>query len=122
MSIMDVDKADEKIDYEIIYKKRFEEIENNIEVLQRLYSVDNGVINKLSSDVNFLKDEVFRHGDILYKIKDNMEILRTNLNILLPKDQQIFFKDIISPYPFSLSNIVYIKQKKVYDVTNFLRV
>ena len=94
MSIMDVDKADEKIDYEIIYKKRFEEIENNIEVLQRLYSVDNGVINKLSSDVNFLKDEVFRHGDILYKIKDNMEILRTNLNILLPKDQQIFFKDI----------------------------
>lgn len=94
MSIMDVDKADEKIDYEIIYKKRFEEIENNIEVLQRLYSVDNGVINKLSSDVNFLKDEVFRHDDILYKIKDNMEILRTNLNILLPKDQQIFFKDI----------------------------
>ena len=94
MSIMDVDKADEKIDYEILYKKRFEEIENNIEVLQRLYSVDNGVINKLSSDVNFLKDEVFRHDDILYKIKDNMEILRTNLNILLPKDQQIFFKDI----------------------------
>ena len=94
MSIMDVDKADEKIDYEIIYKKRFEEIENNIEALQRLYSVDNGVINKLSSDVNFLKDEVFRHNDILYKIKDNMEILRTNLNILLPKDQQIFFKDI----------------------------
>ena len=94
MSIMDIDKADEKIDYEIIYKKRFEEIENNIEVLQRLYSVDNGVINKLSSDINFLKDEVFRHDDILYKIKDNMEILRTNLNILLPKDQQIFFKDI----------------------------
>ena len=94
MSIMDIDKADEKIDYEIIYKKRFEEIENNIEVLQRQYSVDNGVINKLSSDVNFLKDEVFRHDDILYKIKDNMEILRTNLNILLPKDQQIFFKDI----------------------------
>ena len=94
MSIMDVDKADEKIDYEIIYKKRFEEIENNIEVLHRLYSVDNGVINKLSSDVNFLKDEVFRHDDILYKIKDNMEILRTNLNILLPNDQQIFFKDI----------------------------
>ena len=94
MSIMDVDKADEKIDYEILYKKRFEEIENNIEVLQRLYSVDNGVINKLSSDVNFLKDEVFRHDDILYKIKDNMETLRTNLNILLPKDQQIFFKDI----------------------------
>ena len=94
MSIMDVDKADEKIDYEVLYKKRFEEIENNIEVLQRLYSVDNGVINKLSSDVNFLKDEVFRHNDILYKIKDNMEILRTNLNILLPKDQQIFFKDI----------------------------
>lgn len=94
MSIMDVDKVDEKIDYEILYKKRFEEIENNIEVLQRQYSVDNGVINKLSSDVNFLKDEVFRHDDILYKIKDNMEILRTNLNILLPKDQQIFFKDI----------------------------
>ena len=94
MSIMDVDKADEKIDYEILYKKRFEEIENNIEVLQRQYSVDNDTINKLSSEVNFLKDEVFRHDDILYKIKDNMEILRTNLNILLPKDQQIFFKDI----------------------------
>ena len=94
MSIMDVDKADEKIDYEILYKKRFEEIENNIEVLQRQYSVDNDSINKLSSEVNFLKDEFFRYDDILYKIKDNMEILRTNLNLLLPKDQQIFFKDI----------------------------
>lgn len=94
MSIMDVDKVDEKIDYEIIYKKRFEEIENNIEVLQRQYSVDNDTINKLSSEVNFLKDEFLRHDDILYKIKDNMEILRTNLNLLLPKDQQIFFKDI----------------------------
>ena len=94
MSIMDVDKADEKIDYEILYKKRFEEIETNIKNIQRQYSVDNDTINKLSSEVNFLKDEVFRHNDILYKIKDNMEILRTNLNILLSKDQQIFFKDI----------------------------
>ena len=94
MSIMDVDKADEKIDYEILYKKRCEEIETNIKNIQRQYSVDNDTINKLSSEVNFLKDEVFRHNDILYKIKDNMEILRTNLNILLSKDQQIFFKDI----------------------------
>ena len=48
MSIMDVDKADEKIDYEVLYKKRFEEIESNIKNIQRLYSVDNEAINKLS--------------------------------------------------------------------------
>ena len=94
MSIMDVDKADEKIDYEVLYKKRFEEIESNIKNIQRLYSVDNEAINKLSEDVDFLKNEFFRHNDILYKIRDNMEILRTMLNQLLPKDQQIFFKDI----------------------------
>ena len=94
MSIMDVDKADEKIDYEVLYKKRFEGIESNIKNIQRLYSVDNEAINKLSEDVDFLKNEFFRHNDILYKIRDNMEILRTMLNQLLPKDQQIFFKDI----------------------------
>ena len=48
MSIMDVDKADEKIDYEVLYKKRFEEIESNIKNIQQLYSVDNEAINKLS--------------------------------------------------------------------------
>ena len=94
MSIMDVDKADEKIDYDVLYKKRFEEIENNIAIIQRLSSIDNEAINKLSEDVDFLKNEFFRHNDILYKIRDNMEILRTMLNPLLPKDQQIFFKDI----------------------------
>ena len=94
MSIMDVDKADEKIDYEVLYKKRFEEIETNIKNIQQLYSVDNEAINKLSEDVDFLKNEFFRHNDILYKIRDNMEILRTMLNPLLPKDQQILFKDI----------------------------
>lgn len=94
MSIMDVDKADEKIDYEVLYKKRFEGIESNIKNIQQLYSVDNEAINKLSEDVDFLKNEFFRHNDILYKIRDNMEILRTMLNPLLPKDQQIFFKDI----------------------------
>ena len=34
MSIMDVDKADEKIDYEVLYKKRFEGIESNIKNIQ----------------------------------------------------------------------------------------
>ena len=94
MSIMDVDKADEKIDYEVLYKKRFEEIESNIKNIQQLYSVDNEAINKLSEDVDFLKNEFFRHNDILYKMSESMDKLRTMLNQLLPKDQQIFFKDI----------------------------
>lgn len=94
MSIMDVDKADEKIDYEVLYKKRFEEIESNIKNIQRLYSVDNEAINKLSEDVDFLKNEFFRHNAVLYNIIESMDKLRTMLNQLLPKDQQIFFKDI----------------------------
>ena len=94
MSIMDVDLADEKLDYEILYKKRFEEIENTIEAIQQMCSLDNEIINKLSDDVNFLKNEVFRHNEVLYNIRDNMDAMRVMLNELLPENQQIFFKYI----------------------------
>lgn len=94
MSVFDIDKADEKIDYEVLYKKRFEKIEDDIEEIKQLYSVDGQIIAGLSEDVNFLKSEFFRHNDILYRIADNMDVLRTMLNQLLPKDQQIFLKDI----------------------------
>lgn len=94
MSIMDVDLADEKLDYEVLYKKRFEEIENTIEDIQSRYSVSDEMINKLSDDVNFLKNEVFRHNDVLYNIRDNMDVMRVMLNELLPENQQIFFKYI----------------------------
>lgn len=94
MSIMDVDLANEKLDYEVLYKKRFEEIENTIEAIQQQCSLDNEIINKLSDDVNFLKNEVFRHNDVLYNIRDNMDAMRVMLNQLLPENQQIFFKYI----------------------------
>lgn len=94
MSIMDVDLADEKLDYEVLYKKRFEEIENTIEAIQQLCSLDNEIINKLSDDVNLLKNEVFRHNEVLYNIRDNMDAMRVMLNQLLPENQQIFFKYI----------------------------
>lgn len=94
MSIMDVDLADEKLDYEVLYRKRFEEIENTIEAIQQQCSLDSEIINKLSDDVNFLKNEVFRHNDVLYNIRDNMDAMRVMLNQLLPENQQIFFKYI----------------------------
>lgn len=94
MSIMDVDLADEKLDYEVLYKKRFEEIEINIKHLRQQCSLDNEIINKLSDDINFLKNEVFRHNDVLYDIRDNMDAMRIMLNQLLPENQQIFFKYI----------------------------
>ena len=94
MSIMDIDKADENIDYEVIYKKKFEEIENNIKYIRDQYSVDNLAINKLLNDLNFLKNEVFRLDNTLYKVRNNIDVLRIMLNQLLPEDQQIFFKDI----------------------------
>lgn len=94
MSIMDVDLADEKLDYEVLYKKRFEEIENTIKAIQQQCSLDSEIIDKLSDDVNFLKNEVFRHNDVLYNIRDNMDAMRVMLNQLLPENQQIFFKYI----------------------------
>lgn len=94
MSIMDVDLADEKLDYEVLYKKRFEEIENTIKAIQQQCSLDSEIIDKLSDDVNFLKNEVFRHNDVLYNIRDNMDAMRIMLNQLLPENQQIFFKYI----------------------------
>ena len=91
MSIMDIDKADENIDYEVIYKKKFEEIENNIKYIRDQYSVDNLAINKLLNDLNFLKNDVFRLDNTLYKVRNNIDVLRIMLNQLLPEDQQIFF-------------------------------
>ena len=39
MSIMDIDKADEKIDYEVIYKKKFDEINKQLDELHRRVDV-----------------------------------------------------------------------------------
>lgn len=93
MSIMDVDLANEKLDYDVIYKKKFDEIEKSLGCI-KMHSVDIETVNRLSNDINWLKNEVFRHNGILYNIRDNMDVLRIMLNQLLPENQQIFFKDI----------------------------
>ena len=71
MSIMDVDKVDEKIDYEVIYKKKFDEINNQLD--------------NIKSMLDYVIDEQ-------HKLIDYMDILRVHLNNMLPEeDPKIYF-------------------------------
>ena len=66
MSIMDVDKADENIDYEVIYKKKFDEINKQLEELVDIQRID---FNNLEHKLNNIKSDLnlyYKHATLLY--------------------------------------------------------
>ena len=91
MSVFDTDKADEKIDYEVIYKNKFDEINKQLEELHYIvtaHRVDSATNEHNLNDIRSKLDSITNEQN---KIMNALDILRIRLNDILPKDQQIFF-------------------------------
>lgn len=92
MSIFDTEHADEKIDYEVIYKKKFDEIESQIMELR-------GIVNNHMFDFRNLETNLMDIRSMLdftidrqNKLTNAIDILRVHLNNMLPDGEpRIYF-------------------------------
>ena len=93
MSIMDVDLADEKLDYDVIYKKKFDEINGQILELRGIVGEHKFDFRNLETNLNDLRsmlDVVMYKQD---KLINAIDILRIHLNNALPDEYPRIYLD-----------------------------
>ena len=92
MSIFDTEQAEEKIDYEVIYKKKFDEINYQILELHRIvgkHGFDFGNLETNLNDIRSMMDFVI---DRQNKLTNALDVLRIHLNNVLPDGEpRIYF-------------------------------
>lgn len=94
MSIMDVDLANEKLDYDVIYKKKFDEINSQILVLQGIVGQHRFDFQNLETNLNDIRsmlDFVTYRQD---KLINSIDILRIHLNNMLPDEEPKIYFDL----------------------------
>lgn len=93
MSIMDVDLANEKLDYEVIYKKKFDEINEQLDKLRYKVNAHGIDFNNLESRLN----EIISKLDFVMHEQNNileaLDILRIHLNDMLPDETPKIYLD-----------------------------
>lgn len=94
MSIFDTEYVDEKIDYEVIYKKKFEEINNQIEDLRHTAVTHKFDFKNLETNLNDIKSmmdfTIYRQN----KIINALDVLRIHLNTVLPDEYPKIYFDL----------------------------
>ena len=93
MSIMDVDLANEKLDYEVIYKKKFDEINEQLDELRYKVNAQRIDFNNLEVRLNEIISKVDFVMHEQNKILEALDILRIHLNDMLPDEAPKIYLD-----------------------------
>ena len=92
MSIFDTEQADEKLDYEVIYKKKFDEINYQILDLHRIVGQHEFNFQNLEANLNDIKSMLDFVMDRQNKLTNALDVLRIHLNTMLPDEYpKIYF-------------------------------
>lgn len=94
MSIFDTEHADEKIDYEVIYKKKFEEINGQIMELRGILNDHKFDFRNLESNLHDIRSMIDFTIDRQNKLTNAMDILRIHLNTILPDEYPKIYFDL----------------------------
>lgn len=94
MSIFDTEHADEKIDYEVIYKKKFEEINNEILGLQSIVGEHRFNFRNLETNLNDIRSMMDFVMDRQNKIINALDALQIHLNNVLPDESPKIYFDL----------------------------
>lgn len=94
MSIFDTEHADEKIDYEVIYKKKFDEIESQIMELRGIVNNHMFDFRNLETNLMDLRSMMDFVIDRQNKLTSAMDILRIHLNTMLPDEYPKIYLDL----------------------------
>lgn len=89
---MDVDLADEKLDYDVIYKKKFDEINSQIFELQGIVGTHSFDFRNLETNLNDIRSMIDYTIGRQDKLMNAIDILRFHLNNMLPNEYpKIYF-------------------------------
>jgi hypothetical protein len=94
MSIFDTEHADEKIDYEVIYKKKFDEIESQIMELRGIVNNHMFDFRNLETNLMDLRSMMDFTIDRQNKLTSAIDILRIHLNTILPDEYPRIYFDL----------------------------
>ena len=94
MSIFDTEHADEKIDYEVIYKKKFDEIESQIMELRGIVNNHMFDFRNLETNLMDLRSMMDFTIDRQNKLTSAIDILRIHLNNILPDESPKIYFDL----------------------------
>lgn len=92
MSLLDVDLGEDKLDYDVIYKKKFDRLESFIAELCSNIAVENTERHKLQDEFREVKNKVFDIIDENYKLKRNLMNLFNHWNHIYP-EHAIFYEN-----------------------------
>ena len=91
---MDVDLAEEKLDYDVIYKKKFDEINNDISGLQNIVGEHRFNFRNLEANLHDIRSMMDFVMDRQNKIINALDVLRIHLNDVLPDESSKIYFDL----------------------------
>lgn len=94
MSIFDTEHAEEKIDYEVIYKKKFEEINGQIMELRGIVNNHMFDFRNLETNLMDIRSMLDFTMDRQNKLINALDVLRIHLNTMLPDDYPRIYFDL----------------------------
>ena len=94
MSIFDTEQAEEKIDYEVIYKKKFDEIESQIMELRGIVNNHMFDFRNLETNLMDLRSMMDFTIDKQNKLTNALDVLRIHLNTILPDEYPRIYFDL----------------------------
>lgn len=90
MSIFDTEHAEEKLDYDVIYKKKFDEINERIGKIEGTIPILTTIMDAQKTEID-LRNMIYDLNASVQDIRSNMDVMRIMLNTILPDNQQIYF-------------------------------
>ena len=94
MSVFDTELAEEKIDYEVIYKKKFDEVTSQIMELRGIVNNHMFDFRNLESNLNDIRSmidcTIYRQN----KLINALDVLRIHLNTMLPDEYPKIYFDL----------------------------
>ena len=94
MSIFDTDQAFDKIDYDAIYKKKFDEIESQLMELRGIVNNHMFDFRNLETNLMDIRSMIDFTIDRQNKITNALDILRVHLNNMLPDGEPRIYLDL----------------------------
>ena len=90
MSIFDTEQAEEKLDYDVIYRKQFDDINERIYKIEEVIPILSTRMDTQKTEMD-LRNLIYDLNASVQDIRNNMDAMRIMLNTILPDEQQIYF-------------------------------
>ena len=92
MSVLDVEHAEEKLDYDIIYRSKIESIESELNSLRFTIGEHSSELLNTIGQISELRNMVMDNINEIYIFKDALRSVVDKINESLPDYEKIYFK------------------------------